>query len=230
MTRDKIKRVVGYVRVSTAEQGSSGLGLEAQRAAIERECQHRGWELVAVYQDVASGKSKDKRPELARAQASVAAKEADAIVVAKLDRLSRSVVDFGKILADSREHGWALVALDLDIDTTTPTGKMVAQVLMTVAEWEREAIVERTRAALAAAKERGRKLGRKSNVPADLQLRIVAMRQRGMAFTAIAEQLTAEGAPTPSGGEAWAWTTVSQIVRRHGEAPKQRRPGRRKAE
>lgn len=228
MTRDQVKRVVAYLRVSTAEQGNSGLGLEAQRAAIERECQHRGWELVRVYEEVASGKSKDKRPKLAEALSALAGKEADGLVVAKLDRLSRSVVDFGKILAESRGQGWALVALDLQVDTSTSTGKMVANVLMTVAEWERETIVERTKAALAAAKAKRKQLGRKSQVPAVVQHRIVAMRGQGMTFEAIASALTAEGVPTPT-GKPWGWTSVSRIVRRHGEQPSHQRPGRRKS-
>src|ERR1700680_1639574 len=85
--------VAGYVRVSPVGQGSSGAGLEAQRAAIQSECKRRGWQLLAIFEDVASGKSL-VRPGLVQAQAAIADGQAVALVVSKLDRLSRSVHDF----------------------------------------------------------------------------------------------------------------------------------------
>jgi DNA invertase Pin-like site-specific DNA recombinase len=87
--------VVGYTRVSTQEQGDSGLGLEAQRAAIVLYCTQRGWTLDTVYQDVASGAKLAGRPELDQALNH----GADAIIVAKLDRLSRSLLDFASLLS-----------------------------------------------------------------------------------------------------------------------------------
>src|SRR5690242_12166914 len=91
--------VVGYVRVSTDEQAESGLGLAAQRAAIDAETARRGWTLVAVYTDAASGKSLAGRSGLADALAAVEAGEAGGIVVAKLDRLSRSLADYANLMA-----------------------------------------------------------------------------------------------------------------------------------
>lgn len=157
MTRDEIKRVVGYVRVSTAEQGRSGLGLEGQRSAIVAECARRGWELVGgePYCDIVSGKSLNGRHELKRALDDLAARRADALVVAKLDRLSRSVVDFGRVLKLAQRHGWALAILDPDLDTSTATGKLMANMLISVAEWERDIIAQPTRTALAAKKAAG---------------------------------------------------------------------------
>jgi len=235
MTRDEVKKVLAYTRVSTVEQGQSGLGLDAQKAAIERECQHRGWELLEVYQDVASGKSNGgsdrfkKRPELKAALAILAAKGADALIVAKLDRLSRSTVDFGLLLEDAMRQDWAILALDVGVDTSTPNGEMIAGILMSLAQWERKLIGQRTKAALAAAKAKRRQLGRQSKVPDDLQQRIVSLRRAGATFQAIADTLTAEGTSTPGASTAWRWQSIAQIVRRHGEKPAHVRPNRRRS-
>jgi len=91
-------RAIGYTRVSTAEQGESGAGLEAQRQTIVREAKHRGWELLAIDSDVASGKATNGRHGLAKALRAMARHDADVLIVAKLDRLSRSVVDFSAFL------------------------------------------------------------------------------------------------------------------------------------
>ena len=202
MTRDDIARVVGYIRVSTAEQGRSGLGLEAQQSAIVADCQRRGWELTAIYRDVASGKSTNGRHELGKALDDLAARRADGLMVAKLDRLSRSIVDFGRVLKLAKRHGWALVILDLDLDTSTPTGKLMANILISVAEWERDVIASRTKVALEAKRAAGGRLGRERQVPADVERRITRMRKRGMSFQAIAAKLTEDSVPTPSGQDA----------------------------
>ncbi len=105
-------RVIGYVRVSTEEQGSSGAGLDAQRAAIRAECERRGWALVRVEEDVLSARTMN-RPGLRSALESCRSGEVDGVVVAKLDRLSRSIVDFGNLLEEARRRGFNVVALDL---------------------------------------------------------------------------------------------------------------------
>jgi len=101
-------RVVGYLRVSTSDQAESGAGLAAQREAIEHECRRRGWELVTIYEDTASGKSMNGRPQLRAALAELAAGNADVLMSSKLDRLSRSAVDFGQLLERARREGWSL--------------------------------------------------------------------------------------------------------------------------
>ena len=103
-------RAIGYVRVSTGEQGESGLGLKAQVAAIRAACELRGWELVAMREEVKSGARADNRPVLADVIRALRAGEADAVVVAKLDRLSRSVVDAGRLLEQARKGGFNIVA------------------------------------------------------------------------------------------------------------------------
>ena len=97
-------RIVGYVRVSTEDQGDSRAGLEAQRSAITSNARARGWQMIGVEQDIASGRTTTKRPGLAAALAAVQAHTADALVVAKLDRLSRSLLDFAAIVEQSRQQ------------------------------------------------------------------------------------------------------------------------------
>lgn len=210
-------RVIGYTRVSTDEQGRSGLGLAAQRRAIEELALAKGWEVQWYTDEGASAKSLD-RPAMQRALAALNAGEADAIVAAKLDRLSRSVVDFGTLLDESRrksrkKHPWGIVVLDFDLDTTTATGRMLAGILMQFAQFERELTSERTVAALAAARERGVQLGRPRSLPAESEARLHALRAEGRTLAATAEALNAEGVPTAHGGR-WHASTVARILAR----------------
>jgi Resolvase, N terminal domain len=109
-------RAIGYVRVSTGEQADSGAGLETQRQAIQAEAARRGWELVDIFVDAgASGKSMNGRTGLAAALEAVESGEAQGLIVSKLDRLSRSVIDFASLLELSRKQDWALVALDVGV-------------------------------------------------------------------------------------------------------------------
>src|ERR1039458_265856 len=100
--------VIGYVRVSTEEQSSSGAGLAAQRLAIEQECVRRGWRLVQVIEDAGYSAKDLKRPGVQIALETLAAGGAGALVVAKLDRLSRSMLDFTGIMARASKQRWAL--------------------------------------------------------------------------------------------------------------------------
>src|SRR5688500_6792778 len=105
-------RVLGYARVSTSEQSDSRAGLEDQRAAILRECKRRGWQLVEMIEDAGYSAKDLKRPGVRAAIEALERKRADALVVAKLDRLSRSMLDFTALMAQAQRQGWALVALD----------------------------------------------------------------------------------------------------------------------
>lgn len=134
--------------------------------------------------------------------------------MSKLDRLSRSVADFAKLLEQAQRKGWSLVVLDLGIDATTAAGEMVANVMASLAQWERRMIGERTRAALAVKKQQGVRLGREPKLDAKLRARIRRARQRGRSFAAIADQLNAENVPTAQGGAKWHPSTVSYVV--HG--------------
>jgi DNA invertase Pin-like site-specific DNA recombinase len=208
---------VGYIRVSTAEQADSGAGLDAQRAAIIAEATRRGWELVTVEQDAgASGKTIDGRPALGRALDAVDSGKAAALVVAKLDRLSRSLLDFAGLMERGRKNGWALVALDLGVDTTTPAGEMIANVLASFAQYERRLIGQRTKDALAIKRAQGVRLGRPQTLRDVVVARIVAEHAAGETITAISERLTAEAVPTARGGSRWWPSTVRAVL--HSQA------------
>lgn len=205
-------RALGYLRVSTDEQASSGLGLDAQRAAIEAEAARRGWALELV--EDAGYSAKDlRRPGIASALARLADGEAEVLVVAKLDRLSRSLIDFAGLMERTRREGWALVALDLGVDTTTPAGELVVNIMAALALWERRIIGERTAAALRAKAARGARLGAPVVLDQRVRERIVAEHGTGRSLTDIAEQLNAEGVPTARGGRRWWPSTVRAVLR-----------------
>jgi DNA invertase Pin-like site-specific DNA recombinase len=204
--------VVGYVRVSTDEQAVSGLGLAAQRAAIEAECARRHWTLVAVHEDPGvSGKTID-RPGLTAALADVETGRAAALVVSKVDRLSRSSFDFVGLLERAQRGRWNLVALDVNVDTTTPQGEMMASVMAIFAQLERRLIGQRTRDALAAKKAQGVRLGRPQTLPAAIVERIRSEHAAGAGWSAIARALNDDGVPTAHGGARWYPATIRYVI------------------
>ena len=209
--------MVGYIRLSTDEQADSGLGLAAQRAAVTAEAERRGWTLVAIHSDAQSGKSLD-RPGLAAALASIEAGEAAGIVVAKLDRLSRSLRDFANLMDRAQKSGWNLVACDLGIDLSTPSGEFMAGVMSSAAQWERRIIGQRTRDALAAKRAQGVKLGRPQTLSESVVKRIVKARKHGEGWSAIARTLNDEGVATAHGGSKWHPSTVRSVALSRGGA------------
>jgi DNA invertase Pin-like site-specific DNA recombinase len=210
-------RAIGYVRVSTAEQADSGAGLSAQETAIRTECERRGWTLLRIASDPGvSGATMTKRPGLSAALDDLDDGSADSLVVAKLDRLSRSLIDLNKVMERAKKHGWGLTILDSDVDTTTASGELVANVMGSVAQWERRAIGERTRDALAAKKAQGVKLGRPRTVPNEVRARIARDRDAGATWQAITDALNAENVPTGQGGSQWYAATVRRIYLQEG--------------
>lgn len=211
-------RAIGYARVSTGKQEFTGLGMDAQLKAIREIAILKGWQLVGINQDVASGKTTAKRPGLEAALASLTTGETSVLIVAKLDRLARSVVDGARIILRAQREGWDLVVCDLGLDTSTPIGAFGAHILLAAAELERAMIGERTRAAIAVARENGAQLGRKRGdyqLPADVRERIVQLRLTGISLRAVARQLTREGIPTTKPGRPWSAETVRQVVLQH---------------
>jgi DNA invertase Pin-like site-specific DNA recombinase len=207
-------RVIGYVRVSTEEQAVSGAGLEAQRRAILAECKRRGWELVETIEDAGYSAKDLKRPGVQEALRALEAGDAKALVVAKLDRLSRSMLDFAALMATAQKQSWALVALDCAVDTSTPAGEAMAHVLATFGQFERRLIGQRTKEALAAKKAAGVRLGRRPNVPQPVVRRIQRQRARGDSFRKIADDLCEAGVPTAQGGVRWYAATVRHVLLR----------------
>jgi DNA invertase Pin-like site-specific DNA recombinase len=201
--------------VSTDEQAVSGLGLAAQESAIRAECARRGLAVRAVYTDAGLSAKNLDRPALAQALAALDHGEASVLMVAKLDRLTRSVHDATGLMAAAERSGWGLVALDVAVDTTTPQGAAMAQVLAVFAELERRLIGERTRAALALKRAQGVALGRPTTMTDTTVNRILAAHEAGQGWSAIAKELNEAGVPTAQGGARWYASTVRAVVARH---------------
>jgi DNA invertase Pin-like site-specific DNA recombinase len=213
-------QVIGYVRVSTEEQGMSGAGLAAQRQAIAAECERRGWEIVETIEDHGYSARDLKRPGIQVALDTLERGEAGALVVAKLDRLSRSMLDFTGLIGKAQRQSWALIALDSAVDTTTPAGEAMANVLATFAQFERRLIGQRTREAMAAKKAAGTVFGprtwkqRSGVTPEAVAERIRREREAGRTYRAIAEGLNDDDVATAQGGAKWWAATVRQVLMR----------------
>ena len=226
MIRPTERYAVGLYRVSTVEQGHSGLGLEAQQASVRAFVVAQGWTLVAEFSDVASGKD-DRRPGFQSAL--TRCRQLDAVLVAaRLDRITRRAHMLSQLLED----GYSIRAADMP-----GADDLMMRIHAAMAQKERELISERTRAALAAAKARGARLGgdrgyRPSAGP-DSQAAAVSRRAaaeraahrvslevdrlRGEGVTsrqALARALTERGVPTPRDGRVWTHTTVARLLAR----------------
>lgn len=117
-------RVLAYLRVSTGEQADGGAGIEAQRQAILAEAERRGWSIVEFIEDTGFSGKTTNRPGLRLALDMLTRGEANVLVVSKMDRLSRSLLDFLTIMGEAERQGWALIALDSPADPSTPAGEM----------------------------------------------------------------------------------------------------------
>lgn len=210
---------IGYCRVSTDQQGESGLGLSAQKSAIHAEVQRRGWDFQTMYADVGSGKSTKGRTDLANALSVLTDGEADVLVVAKLDRLSRSLHDFAGLMTRAEAEGWAIVALDIGVDTSTINGELVANIIMALAQWERRIIGQRTKDALGAVRERGTRLGRPPTIPDETLTLIRLLHRNGRSLNRIARMLNEEDVPTGQGGRRWYPSTVRAALARAAVPP-----------
>jgi DNA invertase Pin-like site-specific DNA recombinase len=205
-------RAVGYVRLSKDEKNGAA-GLEVQRASIERAVAAReGAGLVAVESDLGLTAAHLRRPGIARALDMLAAGEADTLIVSRLDRLTRSMLDFAALMERSRSEGWSIIALDVAVDTSTPAGEALVNVLATFAQFERRLIGQRTREALAVKKAAGIRLGRPRTVPARVRDRIRRERASGRTLQAIAAGLERDGVSTGQGGRRWWPSTVRLIA------------------
>jgi DNA invertase Pin-like site-specific DNA recombinase len=210
-------KAIAYLRVSTREQHDSGAGIAAQRTKIEAACRSRDWDLHRVVTEVASAKDLVGRPALKRLLDDLDDGEADVLIVSKLDRLSRSVLDFANLVVRAQKKGakkaaWAVCVLDLGVDTSSPNGMFMAQVLAAMAEWERKIIGQRTKDALAEKRAADVRLGRPRLLPPAIQARIRDERADGRSPEAIAEALNQGGVPTAHGGAKWHPSTVRKVL------------------
>jgi DNA invertase Pin-like site-specific DNA recombinase len=202
-------RVIGYITVS----GVAGEDVIASAcAAIEARCARSGWNLVEVVRDRGHDPTLE-RPGLVHALERIRGGDASALVMSDLQRASRSTVDLGALMEWFRDADAALIALDLDLDTSTAVGRSVADTLITLGGWQRERIARRTRAGLAEARATGRAAGRPaiSDRPELLQ-RIAAMRAANMTLQGIADQLNAEEVPTLRGGTKWRPSSIQAAL------------------
>lgn len=210
---DGPRTAVGYIRCSTNEQSLSGAGLADQRRAIEIECERRGWNLDRIHADEgASGRSIDGRPALRDALDVLASGEASVLVTAKLDRLSRSVLDFASLMARAERETWAIVVLDVNVDTSTPSGEMMAHVVASFAQYERRLISDRTRRALAVKRAEGVVLGRPRSIPSNVRNLIIEMRGDGLSYQRIADALNADDVPRGQNGTRWWPSTIQHVL------------------
>lgn len=226
MTATASPAFVAYFRVSTMQQGRSGLGLEAQREAVSRFVAQNGGSVIAEFQEVESGKNAD-RPQLALALERCRLTRST-LVVAKLDRLTRDVAFLCKL----RDSGVDFVAVD-----NPNANRLTVTILVAVAEEERRLISVRTQAALQAAKARGVKLGNPMGAAAfgentgkggaeAMQAKadgfaqrlsgiVLPLRAQGLSLRRIAERLNADGIVTARGG-AWQANSVKRLLERLG--------------
>jgi DNA invertase Pin-like site-specific DNA recombinase len=209
-------RAIGYVRVSTEEQGENGASLDAQKRAITEEAARRGWSVDLVPETISTRRR--ARPRFDRALEQLDAGEYSALIVARLDRAWRSLGHFAETLDRSDKHGWQLVLMDPPVDTQTPFGRAMAGVAAVFAELERALISQRTREGMAQKKldgswKNGRGPGRHRSVSEEA-VRFVRRHAGQRSQQAIAEDLERLGIPAPT-ARGWSQQAVSRIVKRY---------------
>jgi DNA invertase Pin-like site-specific DNA recombinase len=199
---------LGYASVSEGDQGNDSI--RRQQQEIDAICSQKGLDLLELVRDVESrGGSDLNRPGLAYALEHLKAHDASCLVVSSLERLSRSAANLGTLVEWLDRRGARLVVVDIDLDTGTPEGGMVAKALAAVGGSERETLMQRTRKGLEAARLAQRSSGQPAVGDASaLKQRIAEMRADGMTLQAIADTLNAEGVPTLRGGALWRPSSV----------------------
>lgn len=204
-----------YVRVSTLKQEAEGLSLEAQERTLTARAIAEGFR-VEVIRESKSGKKLSNRPQLKAALERLSKGEAQALYVAKLDRLARSLSDLLSIVEQANRKEWRLSIGDIGLDTSTPQGRLVLNLLGSVAEFERQLIAERAkdthRERAARGEVWGVTKGSRSLLPREVRTRIVSERAEGLTLTAIAEGLNRDRVPTIKGGSKWYASTVKHFL------------------
>lgn len=239
-------RVVGYVRVSTEQQKSEGISIEVQKQRIAAHCQAQGLQLVQIQADEGASAKSLERPGLQRALQLLRNGMADALMVLKLDRLTRSVKDLGYLCEAyfGEDKRWSLLSVSDAIDTRSACGKLMLNVLTSVAQWEREALRDRTREAMQHLKSQGvvlgaapfgwmykserdaygrRTLAQNPVEQAAIQL-VCALFGSGLSPGLICAQLNAQGVPCR--GSAWHRRSVDRVLQRAGRLAPAARPRR----
>ena len=224
-------RVVGYVRVSSEDQAREGVSLVAQAEKVRLYCRLHDLELVDLVSDPGQSAKTLDRPGLTRARAMLDDGSADGLLVVKLDRLTRSVVDLAALLDRhfGERAGKQLFSVGDQIDTRTAAGRLVLNVLMSVSQWERETVVERTRTAMAFKRSRSERVsGRipygfrlaadgRTLTPApeetEAAIEAAALQAGGWSLRRIAAELDRRGVPTKT-GRPWTFSGVRSLLKR----------------
>jgi len=183
-------KAIGYARTSTQKQD---LSLEVQEKRLRAEAEFRQFEIEIIAEKVSGSLAPLARPGLTSAIEKLRAGEADTLIVAKLDRVARSMSDIALLLEQSKKEQWSFIALDLGVDTSSPEGTLVVGIMASIAQWERARIQERTREALAQAKANGTILGRPRVYDADVVARATKLHATGLSLAKIAQTLANEG-------------------------------------
>lgn len=218
--------VIGYIRVSTEDQAEGGVSLDAQRTKLEQYAALYDLNLVAIIEDAGASAKTLNRDGLQQALGMLDAHQAEGLLIAKLDRLTRDVRDMGDLLENYFAKRFNLLCVAEQIDTRTAAGRLMLNLLTSVAQWERETIGERTSAALRHKQANGEHVGspalgyqmvegKLKAVEAELATvnRILALRRAGETLQAIADTLNGEGVPTKRGGR-WYPSTINHVLKR----------------
>jgi len=220
-------KAVGYARVSTDKQADFGVSLEAQAEKVRAMAVVQGAELVDVIVDAGESAKSLNRPGMARLLGLVDAGAVDTVIIAKLDRLTRSVADLAELLKRFERRGVSLVSVADSLDTRSAAGRLVLNVMVSVSQWEREAIGERTRDAMHHKRANGERVGTipfgfraaMDGVHIELEpseqavvFHIRQMKADGFTVREIAAELNRQGFTTRR-GTAWRFQYVAQALR-----------------
>jgi site-specific DNA recombinase len=221
-------RAIGYVRVSTDKQADHGVSLEAQEAKIRAMATVQGAEVIELIVDGGESAKDLKRPGMDRLLALVDERKVDTVIIAKLDRLTRSVKDLAELLERFQRRGVSLVSVAESLDTGSAAGRLVINIMTAVSQWEREAIGERTRDAMQHKRSNGKCVGNLAygyRLSADGEhvepepseqaalAQIRSLRQQGRSLRAIAAALNGQSLRTRR-GSGWRHDHVLRIIGR----------------
>lgn len=218
-------RAACYIRVSTEEQAREGVSLAVQEERLRAFVIAKGWDLVELFRDEGESAKNLNRPAIQQLLSRLRSRQFDVVIIYKLDRLTRSVKDLGHLLEVFQKAKVAVSSLEESIDTTTATGKLLVNILGSVAQWEREANAERTRSAIHYMRAQlqaysptpygFRRAGdRLIALPAE-QRAVALMRQlraAGASLRAIARELSRKGIAS-RGGRPWHPDVIARILR-----------------
>jgi DNA invertase Pin-like site-specific DNA recombinase len=220
-------KAIGYVRVSTDKQADRGVSLEAQTEKVRAMAVVKDAELLDVIVDAGESAKSLQRPGMARLLDLVDRKAVDVVIIAKLDRLTRSVADLAELLKRFKRRGVSLVSVADSLDTNSAAGRLVMNVMVSVSEWEREAIGERTRDAMSLKRAKGERVGTVTygfrlaadgvRLEADAAEQQILLRMRdlhdaGVSQRRIADDLNRAGFRTRR-GTAWQHQYVASLLR-----------------